>query len=152
MRKIRKNWKKILLITAGCLVALLLFSRVSRIPFIPGTVVKIEIETWDDTQSRGGHFTLNKEEVAQFLKLYLASEHGGKVTGEPGTDNYRFTLHFWNGTTLLVTDGGRGKVIVRPNGFLWEFKRYYLENRALIFYIYDLAEGYESPITPTVPW
>lgn len=152
MRMWNKHWKKILITVGVCAIALVLFSRLSRIPFLPGSVVKIEVQTWDDTQSRGGHFTLDEEEMAAFLKLYRTSRYGGKVTGEPGTDSYRFILHFWDGTTLQVTQGGKGTVIVRPNGFLAQFKKYYLENRSLIYFIYDLAEDYESPITPTVPW
>ena len=109
----------------------------------PGGVDRIELHTYD--HENYGQADLTGWEAQLVIALFNFSRQAGEVEAEPCCDGYRLEIYFADGQEITISEGVDAKLIVRQSGH----EPYYISGRALIDYIFALAEKYDLPLDKT---
>ena len=109
----------------------------------PGGVDRIELHTYD--HENYGQADLTAWEAQLVIALFNFSRQAGEVEAEPCCDGYRLEIYFADGREITISEGVDAKLIVRQSGH----EPYCISGRALIDYIFALAEKYDLPLDKT---
>lgn len=136
-----KLWKNKWLLIALCailLVAVFAIRQRNLYKIDPHRVDRITFEDRPETRE------LTAEETAKFIELYNSAVYAGKATGDGGTPDYNFTVHFKDGSYMWVNDFnsmGKDFEVSVYNSLKIEIAWYYVDSQHLLTFMHTLADN-----------
>ena len=135
--KLFKNKWFLIALCAIVLVAVFVIRQRNLYQIDPHRVERITFEDRPETRE------LTADEAEKFIELYNSAVYAGEATGDGGTPDYNFTVHFKDGSYMWVNDFdsmGKDFEVSVHNALKIQVAWYYVDSQRLLNFMHTLAE------------